>query len=244
MVNSMTEFKQIIGRGTRVREDKDKLFFTILDYTGSATRNFADPDFDGEPPLVTSEEIDENGKVLEGTFLEERTETPPADWTDEQIADLVNEDDSPRKYYVTEGEVTHRGRKRASIGRQRQTAHGTIYPICRRAGFYPVYSMAEDLPDSMGPIREERNRHCRRTGRPGSSLERLSDIAKMSDARSVRFALLCGLRPKPMTRRERADRCAKQQHWRLLPWEPENGQSWTNMFNLALTAPRKRRCWR
>jgi type I restriction enzyme R subunit len=49
MVNSMTEFKQIIGRGTRVRDDYGKLFFTILDYTGCATRLFADPDFDGEP---------------------------------------------------------------------------------------------------------------------------------------------------------------------------------------------------
>jgi len=49
MVNSMTEFKQIIGRGTRVRDDYGKLFFTILDYTGCATRMFADPDFDGDP---------------------------------------------------------------------------------------------------------------------------------------------------------------------------------------------------
>ena len=45
----MTEFKQIIGRGTRVRDDYGKLFFNILDYTGSATRLFADPDFDGDP---------------------------------------------------------------------------------------------------------------------------------------------------------------------------------------------------
>lgn len=49
VVNSMTEFKQIIGRGTRVREDYGKLWFSILDYTGSATRLFADPDFDGDP---------------------------------------------------------------------------------------------------------------------------------------------------------------------------------------------------
>jgi type I restriction enzyme R subunit len=41
-INSMIEFKQIIGRGTRVRDDYDKLFFNILDYTGSATRMFAD----------------------------------------------------------------------------------------------------------------------------------------------------------------------------------------------------------
>ena len=49
IVNSMTEFKQIIGRGTRVRADYGKLWFSILDYTGSATRLFADPDFDGDP---------------------------------------------------------------------------------------------------------------------------------------------------------------------------------------------------
>lgn len=49
IINSMTEFKQIIGRGTRVRADYGKLWFSILDYTGSATRLFADPDFDGDP---------------------------------------------------------------------------------------------------------------------------------------------------------------------------------------------------
>src|SRR5216117_226547 len=57
VVGSMTEFKQIIGRGTRVRDDYGKLYFNILDYTGSATRLFADPDFDGEPALITEEEI-------------------------------------------------------------------------------------------------------------------------------------------------------------------------------------------
>ena len=50
-INSMTEFKQIIGRGTRLREDYNKLFFTIMDFKG-ATRLFADPDFDGEPVVV------------------------------------------------------------------------------------------------------------------------------------------------------------------------------------------------
>jgi type I restriction enzyme R subunit len=50
-INSMTEFKQIIGRGTRIREDYNKLFFTIMDFKG-ATRLFADPDFDGEPVVI------------------------------------------------------------------------------------------------------------------------------------------------------------------------------------------------
>ncbi|MGR8935518.1 MAG: EcoAI/FtnUII family type I restriction enzme subunit R [Gammaproteobacteria bacterium] len=50
-INSMTEFKQIIGRGTRLREDYQKLYFTVMDFKG-ATRLFADPDFDGEPVVV------------------------------------------------------------------------------------------------------------------------------------------------------------------------------------------------
>lgn len=50
-INSMTEFKQIIGRGTRLREDYQKLYFTIMDFKG-ATRLFADPDFDGEPVAI------------------------------------------------------------------------------------------------------------------------------------------------------------------------------------------------
>ncbi len=50
-IQSMTEFKQIIGRGTRVREDYGKLFFTILDFRG-VTELFADPAFDGDPVVV------------------------------------------------------------------------------------------------------------------------------------------------------------------------------------------------
>ena len=47
-INSMTEFKQIIGRGTRIREDFGKTYFTILDFR-NASRLFSDPNFDGEP---------------------------------------------------------------------------------------------------------------------------------------------------------------------------------------------------
>jgi len=50
-VNSMTEFKQILGRGTRVHEDTNKLYFTLIDFRG-ATSHFADPDFDGDPVQI------------------------------------------------------------------------------------------------------------------------------------------------------------------------------------------------
>jgi type I restriction enzyme R subunit len=50
-VGSMTEFKQIVGRGTRVHEDTRKFYFTLIDFRG-ATSHFADPDFDGEPAQI------------------------------------------------------------------------------------------------------------------------------------------------------------------------------------------------
>lgn len=50
-IRSMTEFKQIIGRGTRIEEDYGKLYFTIIDFR-RATELFADPDFDGAPVQV------------------------------------------------------------------------------------------------------------------------------------------------------------------------------------------------
>jgi type I restriction enzyme R subunit len=58
-VGSMVEFKQIIGRGSRLYPDKGKRSFEIVDYVG-ATRHFADPAFDGYPLHVVREEVDES----------------------------------------------------------------------------------------------------------------------------------------------------------------------------------------
>lgn len=73
-INSMTEFKQIIGRGTRINEDYDKLYFTIMDFK-RATALFADPAFDGDPvqiyepsagdPVVPAEEVEPEDQVAE-----------------------------------------------------------------------------------------------------------------------------------------------------------------------------------
>jgi type I restriction enzyme R subunit len=75
-INSMTKFKQIVGRGTRINEEFGKMFFTILDFR-NATDNFADPEFDGDPLRVKpiSEDIDLTTLVKE----EELEETPLID---------------------------------------------------------------------------------------------------------------------------------------------------------------------
>jgi len=59
-IQSMTEFKQIIGRGTRINEDYGKFYFTIMDFK-KATELFADPDFDGEPVEIYVPGGNENG---------------------------------------------------------------------------------------------------------------------------------------------------------------------------------------
>src|SRR5207237_2229927 len=60
-VHSMTEFKQIVGRGTRVHEDTKKYYFTLIDFR-KATNHFADPEFDGEPVQIY--EPGENDPVI------------------------------------------------------------------------------------------------------------------------------------------------------------------------------------
>jgi hypothetical protein len=57
-INSMTQFKQILGRCTRIREDYNKLYFTIMDFK-NATRLFQDEEFDGEPVTVYEPRPDE-----------------------------------------------------------------------------------------------------------------------------------------------------------------------------------------
>ena len=58
-IKSMTEFKQMIGRGTRINEDYDKYWFTIMDFK-KATELFADKDFDGEPVMIYEPKVDES----------------------------------------------------------------------------------------------------------------------------------------------------------------------------------------
>jgi type I restriction enzyme R subunit len=112
VVGSLAEFKQIIGRGTRVRDDYGKTFFTILDYTGSATKQFADPAFDGEPALLDETTIDAQGNVTshaqEGTEPDsepEGVEYPMGGLPGSPVLDPGDPSQPPRKFYVDDGTV-------------------------------------------------------------------------------------------------------------------------------------------
>ena len=84
-VGSMTEFKQIVGRGTRVHEDTRKFYFTLMDFRG-ATSHFADPDFDGEPV-----QIYEPG---DGDPIIPPDDVPPADDKDDPIPPEPGDDET------------------------------------------------------------------------------------------------------------------------------------------------------
>lgn len=106
MVGSMTDFKQIIGRGTRVREDYGKLFFNIVDYTGSATRLFADPDFDGDPAMIDDEVIDDEGQVVEQTVVEDESQGDHSGAVEILLLEFSeHEAAAHRKYYFDGGSV-------------------------------------------------------------------------------------------------------------------------------------------
>jgi type I restriction enzyme, R subunit len=202
-VNSMTEFKQIIGRGTRVRDDYGKLFFNILDYTGSATRLFADPDFDGDPVLVTEEEMDANGETIgEPTIVEEQTvpqdelpPVPPLTFNDDPVA--------RRKFYVDAGAVeiaAHLVYELDADGRRLQVKKFTEYTGESVRSMYPS---AVELRAKWSNA-EERAAIIAALEAKGISFEELAEVSKQPDADP--FDLLCHVAySAPIrTRRERA----------------------------------------
>jgi type I restriction enzyme, R subunit len=101
-IGSMVEFKQIVGRGTRLAPDHDKLWFQIVDYA-EATRLFEDPAFDGEPINVERQVIDAAGEPITDDVVSEPEipydPEPPA--TDDHLL----QDAPPRKLYVDDAEV-------------------------------------------------------------------------------------------------------------------------------------------
>lgn len=103
-IGSMVEFKQIIGRGTRLYPDQDKLSFEIIDYA-QATALFEDRDFDGPPeapPVV--EEVDSKGATVEASVLAEPEPVYASD-ADRLDADEALAPSGSRKFYVDDAEA-------------------------------------------------------------------------------------------------------------------------------------------
>lgn len=207
-INSMTEFKQIVGRGTRVREDKAKMFFTILDYTGSATRNFADPDFDGDPPLITEDEIDDDGNIKNEEKWEQDTLTEnDNDWQEDGPPGLLPATGGgslPRlKYYISEGTVSI-----VAESVQILDANGKLRTV--QFTQYAKEQITSMFP-SMNDFRSKWNDLQKRESildeleNSGISINQLMEVTKQQDVDY--FDLLCfvAFDLKPLTRKQRSE---------------------------------------
>jgi len=105
-INSMTEFKQIIGRGTRINEEYGKYSFTIMDFRG-VTDLFADPDFDGDPVQIYEPRDGDTPVPPEEDEPDWNTESDYPDFDGDTPPDItIGEDDGgSKKYYVKDVEV-------------------------------------------------------------------------------------------------------------------------------------------
>jgi type I restriction enzyme R subunit len=214
----MVDFKQIIGRGTRVRDDYGKLYFNILDYTGSATRLFADPDFDGEPTLVSEQEMTETGQ----TIKEMATEEPAVAETEEDSGPAISDDSEGvrRKYYFDGGQVeiaAHLVYELDPDGRQLRVVRFSEYAAEKVRTLYPS---AADLRKQWADpaLRAE---IISKLEERGIDFDQLRATSNQPEADP--FDLLCHLAFNgPLrTRRERADRVKKEEKIFFEKYGPE-----------------------
>jgi type I restriction enzyme, R subunit len=216
VINSMTDFKQIIGRGTRVRDDYGKLFFNILDYTGSATRLFADPDFDGEPNLIVEEEIDAAGQILRGETVQEEQQEAEQALAEEGIAyqmyvlptdQPVTE---PRKYYYDGGSVQIIAHvvyeldvdgKRLRVVTYADYAAGKVRALWRSIDDLEIAWKDSNQRQALLEQLEER----------GINLEELGKAIECPDADPLDLLCHLAFNAPLRTRRERVERLARGQ---------------------------------
>lgn len=215
VVNSMSEFKQIIGRGTRMREDYGKTWFNIIDYTGSATTNFADPDFDGYPEAEDVTIIDDEGETIvndeNGDYVV-RPDPPGAGEDDDGRATPLPSDSEPeplpppppQRFYVDEGHIDIIGHivyEMDADGKQLKVVQYTDY----------TKEQIRTLFTSMDALQDQWTDPVERAGimdlleERGVSYGKLTEITGRADADPL--DLLCHLAfDAPLrTRKQRAD---------------------------------------
>ncbi len=229
MVGSMAEFKQIIGRGTRLRPDYGKLAFNILDYTGTATRMFADPAFDGDPVREAETVIDAHGEMVQTSDGDDAAPDPDdiadhyRDPQMERTTDNEYEDRSLRKFYVDEGEVEivrHLVYELDAEGRRLTCKHLTDYVGEKVRTLYPN---ASELRAGWLDA-ERRTEIVIRLEELGVDPAMLAE--NLGQPEADEFDLLCHLAyNEPLrTRRERAEKLLREQEDFLAGFAPEARQ--------------------
>ena len=195
MIGSMTEFKQILGRGTRLREKEGKTHFTVMDFR-NVTRLFADPDWDG--PLEIDEEF--------GTAKEEGKAPPPQgkapgkDVPDGVPTPIVDENGCKVRIiqktvsiYDTDGKLL----------RQESIVDYTKENILGRYASLDNFIRQWGEQDKKEAIRDLLRQR-------GIDLEQVKEQQGMTDVDDFDFICHVAFDKKPLTRRERANNVKKR----------------------------------
>ncbi len=220
-IKSMTEFKQIIGRGTRINEDYNKFWFTIMDFK-KATELFADKDFDGEPVVIYEPKSNESPvppDQIPGTHFDEQgNPLPPLEKGGTEGGfettgiEAEPEESSPKRVKYIMGDVT-------------------VYIVAKRVQYYGPEGklITESLKDyTRQTVRkdyaslDEFLRRWSQAERKASILLELQqhgvlleplaeEVGKDFDA----FDLICHVAfdQPPLTRRERAEQVKKRNYF-------------------------------
>jgi type I restriction enzyme, R subunit len=229
VIGSMTDFKQIIGRGTRVREDYGKLFFNIIDYTGSATRLFADPDFDGEPALVDEETIDENGEPVEQEVTENENQGEEEPFEVVLLEFTEDEPSEARKYYFDGGSVEIAAQVVYELDAEGRQLRVVSYTDYAREKVKALYRTPDQLATDWATS-EQRQFILDALAERGIDLQRLGEVAGVPEADPL--DLLCHLAfNRPLrTRRERAEALTREHESFFQRYGPDAQQILTELL--------------
>jgi len=216
-VGSMTEFKQIVGRGTRVHEDTKKYYFTLIDFR-KATNHFADPDFDGEPVQIYEPGEDQSmtppDDVPPTNDGEEAIPPKPGD-DEEIIVDPQRPDitippeigESPAKYYIRSRPVSILAERIEYLDENGKLVTESLRDYSRKTLRKRFASLDQFLKCWDGEIRKQTI--IEELEKEGLLLNPLAEeVGKDLDP----FDLICHVAfdQPPLTRRERADKVRKR----------------------------------
>jgi len=216
-VGSMTEFKQIVGRGTRVHEETNKYYFTLIDFRG-ATNHFADPAFDGEPVLIY--EPGEDDPILPPDDVppaedDDEAPIPPEPGDDEDVVfdpeppDIAIDEGGagPRKYYIQGKPVSVLAERVEYLDEDGKLITESLRDYSKKTLRRRFASLDEFLRRWNGA--ERKQAIVDELANEGLLLEPLAEeVGKELDP----FDLICHVafdRP-PLTRRERAENVRKR----------------------------------
>lgn len=205
-INLMTEFKQIIGRGTRINEDYNKQFFTIMDFR-RATALFADPAFDGDPVQIYEPDEDDPPTPPD--------DPAPANTDDSGMGGIYvgsmnatsNVAEEPTKYYVDNVEVTVVTERVQYLGTDGKLITESLRDYSRKTIRKAYTSLEEFLTSWNDAIRKQAIMD--ELAVRGVFLDELAEqVGRDLDT----FDLVCyvAFDQKPLTRGERSERVRKR----------------------------------